>query len=140
MKKKSDNDNLVRRKVVAVSLETGDVREFPSLGSSAAAIEASPDWLRRHVDRIKPLKGYVWADPENIDKAKAEASRLRFEGFVPRKPGCPRKTAGLVWLQLDSHTRIRVRPEEATPEFADNYRHRLNQARNNDPFGTDTNE
>lgn len=130
------NNNKHKRPVISVSIASGEVTCWPSLAFAAATVESSPANIRKAADRVKQVNGQVWCNPGDEQRAVALAKYLHRNDIAPSKRGRPKKTSGMVWLQLDSHTRILVKPEEATPEFAVNYLKRLNRpARQIDPVG-----
>lgn len=115
------------RTIVAINVNTGEVCRFKSLNEASKATNTSVVTMYRCADKVKVGNGYVWCNPGDVQRAIALAEYLRKTGYTPTQRGRPKKKDGLVWLQLDSHTRILVKPEEATPEFAIQYKQKINK-------------
>ena len=130
-----------KRPIISIEILTGKLRQWESVAMAAGAMETSAGYLRQVADRIHAFEGFVWCNPGSEAEAKLVADRLRRNEYRPRKR-YERPTAGdgMVWLQLDEHTRIRVKPEEATKAFADAYRKKINRSRNYNSVGRDTDE
>lgn len=122
------NDGGKRNHVVmSVDIVTGEIRRWRSMALAASECGLSVITIARAVKEVKASHGYVWCNPGDEHRATALAEYMRKNGIQPRQRGRPPRKDGMVWLQIDSHTRIKVKPEEATPEFAIRYLKRLNR-------------
>lgn len=114
---------------MSVEIITGEILRWDSIAKAARSVGANVVTISNAVKNMKPSKGYVWCNPGDEQRATEMAEYLRAVEAMKAKRGRPKKKDdGMVWLQIDSHTRIRVKPEEATPEFAIKYIKRLNRA------------
>lgn len=111
--------------VMSVDIATGEIRRWPSISQAARTIDVSVVTITRSVKQVKAAKGYVWCNPGDEQRATELATYMRKNGIQSPQRGRRKKPDGMVWLQIDSHTRIRVKPEEATPEFAIKYLKKL---------------
>lgn len=111
--------------VMSVDIATGEIRRWPSISQAARTIDVSVVTITRAVKQVKAANGYVWCNPDDERQATELATYMRKNGIQSPQRGRRKKPDGMVWLQIDSHTRIRVKPEEATPEFAIKYLKKL---------------
>ena len=112
--------------VMSVEIITGEIRRWNSISQAAKAIDVSVVTITRSVKQVKATHGYVFCEPGDEHRAVDLADYLRKNGYVSSKSGRPKKAKQQkVWLRIDSHTSILVKPEEATPEFAIKYLKKL---------------
>lgn len=123
--KKRPEENKRNRRVFALELDTGILYRFQTLKEASLMTNTSVITIQRNADAVKSGNGYVWCNPGDEQRAIELAEYLRKTGYTKSRRGRPKKTKGKVWLQLDSHTRILVKPEEATPEFAILYKSKI---------------
>ena len=112
------------RIVVSVNIVTGEIRHWDSITQVSKFLDVNVITIRRAIQNIKAANGYIFCNPGDEHRASELAEYMRKNGIQSPQRG-RRKKDGMVWLQIDSHTRIRVRRDEATPEFAIEYTKRL---------------
>jgi hypothetical protein len=112
----------------AVNLETLERKYFPSFVAAAVHTGVSKEQISKCFHQDTPFNGWYFC-PTDMVESKTE--RIRYlsnkwikEGMPIKGPRKPKPK--LVPLRLDSHTVILVKPEKATPEYAEQYRQKLN--------------
>ena len=111
----------------AVNLETLEQKYFPTFKAAAVHTGVSKEQISKCFLQDRPFNGWYFCAP---DQAEGKAERIRYLSNKWIKEGMPVKGRGnakpkLVPLRLDSHTVIYVKPEKATPEYAEQYREKL---------------
>lgn len=111
----------------AVNLETLERKYFPSFIAAAVHTGVSNEQISKCFHQDTPFNGWYFC-PTDMVESKTE--RIRYlsnkwikEGMPIKGPRKPKPK--LVPLRLDSHTVIYVKPEKATPEYAEQYRQKL---------------
>lgn len=124
-----------KRKVVGYNLETGERRMWGTMSACAETIGTSVSYILIVIKNDRPLKGWCLAYEEREQKAIDLYERGGQPRNKPTKRTPLRKPAkcnkGLVSLRIDSHTVIWVKPEDATEEYAEQYREMLYFGRKN---------
>jgi hypothetical protein len=115
----------------AVNLETLERKYFPSFTAAAVHTGVSKEQISKCFHQDTPFNGWYFC-PTDMVESKTE--RIRYlsnkwikEGMPIKGPRKPKPK--LVPLRLDSHTVIYVKPEKATPEYAEQYREKLNKTK-----------
>lgn len=111
----------------AVNLETLERKYFPSFVAAAVHTGVGKEQVAKCFRQDTPFNGWYFCSPNQVgDKTE----RIRYlsnkwikEGMPIKGPRKPKPK--LVPLRLDSHTVIYVKPEKATPEYAEQYREKL---------------
>jgi hypothetical protein len=111
----------------AVNLETLERKYFPSFVAAAVHTGVSKEQISKCFHQDTPFNGWYFC-PTDMVESKTE--RIRYlsnkwikEGMPIKGPRKPKPK--LVPLRIDSHTVIYVKPEKATPEYAEEYRQKL---------------
>jgi hypothetical protein len=111
----------------AVNLETLERKYFPSFIAAAVHTGVSKEQISKCFHQDTPFNGWYFC-PTDMVESKTE--RIRYlsnkwikEGMPIKGPRKPKPK--LVPLRIDSHTVIYVKPEKATPEYAEEYRQKL---------------
>jgi hypothetical protein len=113
----------------AVNLETLERKYFPSFVAAAVHTGVSKEQISKCFHQDTPFNGWYFC-PTDMVESKTE--RIRYlsnkwikEGMPIKGPRKPKPK--LVPLRIDSHTVIYVKPEKATPEYAEEYRQKLSK-------------
>jgi hypothetical protein len=113
----------------AVNLETLERKYFPSFIAAAVHTGVSKEQISKCFHQDTPFNGWYFC-PTDMVESKTE--RIRYlsnkwikEGMPIKGPRKPKPK--LVPLRIDSHTVIYVKPEKATPEYAEEYRQKLSK-------------
>ena len=112
----------------AVNLETLERKYFPSFTAAAVHTGVGKVQVSKCFRDDKPFNGWYFCP---ADKVGEKTERIRYLSNKWIKEGAikgPRNTKPkpkLVPLRIDSHTVIYVKPEKATPEYAEQYRQKL---------------
>ena len=111
----------------AVNLETLERKYFPSFIAAAVHTGVEKSQVAKCFHQDTPFNGWYFC-PTDMVESKTE--RIRYLSNKWIKEGMPIKgprntKPKLVPLRLDSHTVILVKPEKATPEYAEQYRQKL---------------
>ena len=111
----------------AVNLETLEQKYFPTFKAAAVHTGVSKDQISKCFHQDAPFNGWYFCSPDQVED---KTERIRYlsnkwikEGMPIKGPRKPKPK--LVPLRLDSHTIILVKPEKATPEYAEEYREKL---------------
>ena len=111
----------------AVNLETLERKYFPSFIAAAVHTGVEKSQVAKCFHQDAPFNGWYFCP---TDKVESKTERIRYlsnkwikEGMPIKGPRKPKSK--LVPLRLDSHTVILVKPEKATPEYAEQYRQKL---------------
>lgn len=112
--------------VTAFNLDTLERIDFPSTARAADHCQVDKSMLQKYLRNDQMWRGWYWCPTEvadlRMERVLYLSRRWKAEGKpIGRKPGKP----ALVPLRLDSHTVILVKPEKATPEYAEQYRQKL---------------
>ena len=111
----------------AVNLETLERKYFPSFIAAAVHTGVEKSQVAKCFHQDTPFNGW-YCCPTDMVESKTE--RIRYLSNKWIKEGMPIKgprntKPKLVPLRLDSHTVLYVKPEKATPEYAEQYRQKL---------------
>ena len=111
----------------AVNLETLERKYFPSFSAAAVHTGVGKEQVAKCFHQDTPFNGWYFCP---TDKVGEKTERIRYLSNKWIKEGMPIKgprntKPKLVPLRLDSHTVILVKPEKATPEYAEQYRQKL---------------
>ena len=111
----------------AVNLETLEQKYFPSFIAASVHTGVSKEQISKCFHQDTPFNGWYFCSPDQVED---KTERIRYlsnkwikEGMPIKGPRKPKPK--LVPLRLDSHTIILVKPEKATPEYAEEYREKL---------------
>ena len=113
----------------AVNLETLERKYFPSFIAAAVHTGVEKSQVAKCFHQDTPFNGWYFCP---TDKVVEKTERIRYlsnkwikEGMPIKGPRKPKPK--LVPLRLDSHTVLYVKPEKATPEYAEHYREKLSK-------------
>lgn len=113
----------------AVNLETLERKYFPTFKAAAVHTGVSKEQISKCFHQDAPFNGWYFCSPDQVED---KTERIRYLSNKWIKEGMPIKGRGnakpkpkLVPLRIDSHTVIYVKPEKATPEYAEEYREKL---------------
>ena len=111
----------------AVNLETLERKYFPSFVAAAVHTGVGKEQVAKCFHQDAPFNGWYFCP---TDKVESKTERIRYLSNKWIKEGMPIKgprntKPKLVPLRLDSHTVLYVKPEKATPEYAEQYRQKL---------------
>ena len=111
----------------AVNLETLEQKYFPTFKAAAVHTGVSKEQISKCFHQDAPFNGWYFCSPDQVED---KTERIRYlsnkwikEGMPIKGPRKPKPK--LVPLRLDSNTIILVKPEKATPEYAEEYREKL---------------
>lgn len=112
--------------IIAVDLETGERRQFPTMTAAANFTQMSVT-TALNVYKADGTHGkWYFCRPEAYP---LKADRIRALAKIWQSKKSTREpvmeSPSLVSLRIDAHTVIMVSPEKATPEYAARYRQRL---------------
>ena len=113
----------------AVNLETLERKYFPSFSAAAVHTGVGKEQVAKCFHQDTPFNGWYFCP---TDKVGEKTERIRYLSNKWIKEGMPIKgprntKPKLVPLRLDSHTVLYVKPEKATPEYAEEYREKLSK-------------
>ena len=109
--------------VTAFNLDTLERLDFPSMARAADHCLVDKSMIQKYLRNDQMWRGWYWC-PADVADLRMErvlylSRRWKAEGKpIGRKPA-------LVPLRLDSHTVLYVKPEKATPEYAEQYWQKL---------------
>ncbi len=113
----------------AVNLETLERKYFPSFTAAAVHTGVGKMQVSKCFRDDTPFNGWYFCP---ADKVGEKTERIRYlsnkwikEGMPVKRRNATKPKESLVSLRLDSHTVILVKPEKATPEYAEQYRQKL---------------
>ena len=113
----------------AVNLETLERKYFPSFTAAAVHTGVDKCQVSKCFRSDTPFNGWYFCP---ADKVGEKTERIRYlsnkwikEGMPVQQRNATKPKESLVSLRLDSHTVILVKPEKATPEYAEQYRQKL---------------
>ena len=111
----------------AVNLETLERKYFPSFTAAAVHTGVGKEQVAKCFHQDTPFNGWYFCPTVKVGE---KTERIRYlsnkwikEGMPIKGPRKPKPK--LVPLRLDSHTVLYVKPEKATPEYAEEYRQKL---------------
>ena len=114
---------------VAVNLETMERKYFPSFAAASVYTGVCTWQVAKCFHQDTPFNGWYFCLTDNVE---SKTERIRYlsnkwikEGMPIKGPRYTKLKPKLVPLRLDSHTVILVKPEKATPEYAEEYREKL---------------
>lgn len=111
--------------VTAVNLDTLERLDFPSMARAAEHCQVDKSMLLKYLRNDQMWRGWYWCPTDVADQRMDRALYLSRRWKAEGKPMSRKGKPTLVPLRLDSHTVILVKPEKATPEYAEQYRHKL---------------
>lgn len=113
----------------AVNLETLERKYFPSFTAAAVHTGVGKMQVSKCFRDDTPFNGWHFCP---ADKVGEKTERIRYlsnkwikEGMPVQQRNSTKPKESLVSLRIDSHTVIYVKPEKATPEYAEQYRQKL---------------
>ena len=111
----------------AVNLENLERKYFPSFVAASVHTGISKDQISKCFHTDTPFNGWYFCPTAEVGE---RTERIRYLSNKWIKEGMPIKgprntKPKLVPLRIDSHTVIYVKPEKATPEYAEEYREKL---------------
>lgn len=113
--------------VTAFNLDTLERLDFPSMARAADHCLVDKSMLQKYLRNDQMWRGWYWCPTEVADLRMERVLYLSRRWQSEDKPKSYRRKESpkLVPLRLDSHTVIYVKPEKATPEYAEQYRQKL---------------
>jgi hypothetical protein len=113
--------------VTAFNLDTLERIDFPSMARAADHCLVDKSMLTKYMRNDQMWRGWYWCPTEVADLRMERVRYLSRRWQSEDRPkACRRKEPPkLVPLRLDSHTVILVKPENATTEYAEQYRQKL---------------
>ena len=113
--------------VTAFNLDTLERLDFPSMARAADHCLVDKSMLTKYMRNDQMWRGWYWCPTEVADLRMERVLYLRRRWQSNDRPKAYRRKEApkLVPLRLDSHTVILVKPEKATPEYAEQYRKKL---------------
>lgn len=113
--------------VTAFNLDTLERLDFPSMARAADHCLVDKSMLQKYLRNDQMWRGWYWCPTEVADQRMERVLYLSRRWQSEYKPKAYRRKESpkLVPLRLDSHTVILVKPEKATPEYAEEYRQKL---------------
>ena len=113
--------------VTAFNLDTLERLDFPSMARAADHCLVGKPMLQKYMRNDQMWRGWYWCPTEVADLRMERVLYLSRRWQSEDRPKAYRRKESpkLVPLRLDSHTVILVKPEKATPEYAEQYRQKL---------------
>ena len=113
--------------VTAFNLDTLERLDFPSMARAADHCLVDKSMLQKYLKNDQMWRGWYWCPTEVADLRMERVLYLsrRWQSEDRPKSYRRKESPKLVPLRLDSHTVILVKPEKATPEYAEQYRQKL---------------
>lgn len=113
--------------VTAFNLDTLERLDFPSMARAADHCLVDKSMLQKYLRNDQMWRGWYWCPTEVADLRMERVLYLSRRWQNEDKPKAYRRKEHpkLVPLRLDSHTVLYVKPEKATPEYAEEYRQKL---------------
>ena len=113
--------------VTAFNLDTLERLDFPSMARAADHCLVDKSMLQKYMRNDQMWRGWYWCPTEVADLRMERVLYLSRRWQNEDKPKAYRRKEHpkLVPLRLDSHTVLYVKPEKATPEYAEEYRQKL---------------
>lgn len=113
--------------VTAFNLDTLERLDFPSMARAADHCLVDKSMLQKYLRNDQMWRGWYWCPTEVADLRMERVLYLsrRWQSEDRPKSYRRKEQPKLVPLRLDSHTVILVKPEKATPEYAEEYRQKL---------------
>ena len=113
--------------VTAFNLDTLERLDFPSMARAADHCLVDKSMLQKYLKNDQMWRGWYWCPTEVADLRMERVLYLsrRWQSEDRPKSYRRKESPKLVPLRLDSHTVILVKPEKATPEYAEEYRQKL---------------
>lgn len=112
--------------VTAFNLDTLERLDFPSMTRAADHCCVDKSMLQKYMRNDQMWSGWYWCPTDQADSRMECVLYLSRRWKAEGKPISSKfKTSGLVPLRIDSHTVLYVKPEKATPEYAEQYRQKL---------------
>lgn len=113
--------------VTAFNLDTLERLDFPSMARAADHCLVDKSMLQKYLRNDQMWRGWYWCPTEVADLRMERVLYLsrRWQSEDMPKAYRRKESPKLVPLRLDSHTVILVKPEKATPEYAEQYRQKL---------------
>ena len=117
--------------VTAFNLDTLERLDFPSMARAADHCLVDKSMLQKYLKNDQMWRGWYWCPTEVADLRMERVLYLsrRWQSEDRPKSYRRKESPKLVPLRLDSHTVILVKPEKATPEYAEEYRQKLNKTK-----------
>ena len=114
------------RSVVGYNLTTGERRQWKSVRQAAESVGMNQSWFNHLLKENRPSNGWLCAYAEDESVIEERLCYYRRSGkFAKNASKKKRQTDGLVALRLDRRTVIYVNPDEATPEYAQQYLNKI---------------
>ncbi len=122
--------------VTAFNLDTLERIDFPSMARAADHCLVDKSMLQKYLRNDQMWRGWYWCMTDQVEEKAERVQYLSRRWKAEGKPRSRKRTAQkiLVPLRLDSHTIILVKPEKATPEYAEQYRQKLLKTHGNTNF------
>ena len=113
--------------VTAFNLDTLERLDFPSMARAADHCLVDKSMLQKYLRNDQMWRGWYWCPTEVAGLRMERVLYLSRRWQSEDKPKAYRRKESpkLVPLRLDSHTVLYVKPEKATPEYAEQYRQKL---------------
>ena len=116
-----------KRAVVGINLTTGERHEWPSVSTAAEGCGMQASWFGHLLRGHQVANGWLCAYADYQDWVAERLEYLKRSGkySMNKNKGKGSSTKGKVALRIDSRTVIFVWPEDATPEYAEQYRNKI---------------
>lgn len=113
--------------VTAFNLDTLERIDFPSMARAADHCLVDKSMLQKYMRNDQMWRGWYWCPTEVADQRMERVLYLSRRWQSDDRPKAYRRKESpkLVSLRIDRHTVILVKPENATPEYAEQYRQKL---------------
>lgn len=113
--------------VTAFNLDTLERFDFPSMARAADHCLVDKSMLQKYLRNDQMWRGWYWCPTDVADLRMERVLYLsrRWQSEDRPKAYSRKEPPKLVPLRIDSHTVILVKPEKATPEYAEHYRQKL---------------
>ena len=113
--------------VTAFNLDTLERHDFPSMARAADYCMVDKSMLQKYLKNDQMWRGWYWCPTADVEAKMDRVQYLSRRWQSEDRPKAYRRKEQpkLVPLRLDSHTVILVKPEKATPEYAEQYRQKL---------------
>ena len=113
--------------VTAFNLDTLERLDFPSMARAADHCLVDKSMLQKYLRNDQMWRCWYWCPTEvaNLRMERVLYLSRRWQSEDKPKAYRRKESPKLVPLRLDSHTVLYVKPEKATPEYAEQYRQKL---------------
>lgn len=112
--------------VTAFNLDTLERTDFASMARAADHCQVNKSVLSVYMRKDQMWRGWYWCPTDVADLRTDRVLYLSRRWKAKCRPvGCGSGKPELVPLRINSYTVIFVKPEKATPEYAEQYRQKI---------------